>query len=326
MLIKIYDLESIEASNDMEKNNPTISIIMPVYNGATFLAESIDSILAQTFTDWELIIVDDSSTDTSRAIADRYVSLDNRIRVYANTQEKGLAGALNCCLSHVHGQYIARADADDIQTPDRLQVEYDFLIKHPRIAIVGSWYKTFGNNKRPKVRKHPKQSVVIAWKYLSNTYFCHPTILFRASVLQTVSKYPLMVSEDFAFLSEVIHVYKGFNIPKVLLLYREHATNYSFTKAEAIKASIRDTFTKNFTYYHSDTRHIDAFYRFHASYRLTVISFLPILGISIHIARAILKKYDLQYNIPAIISISSALVTHATKAIANSIIRSVLGK
>ena len=71
MLIKIYDLESIEASNDMEKNNPTISIIMPVYNGATFLAESIDSILVQTFTDWELIIVDDSSTDTSRAIADR---------------------------------------------------------------------------------------------------------------------------------------------------------------------------------------------------------------------------------------------------------------
>ena len=310
----------------MEKNNPTISIIMPVYNGEQYLSESIDSIMAQTFTDWELIVVDDSSTDGSRAIAEDYASRDSRIRVFPNTHEKGLAGALNCCLSHVCGSYIARADADDINAPERLQIEYDYLQTNPQIDIVGSWYETFGNNKQQKVREHPSQNIVIAWKYLSNTYFCHPTVLFRKKVLETIAQYPLVVCEDFAFLSEIIHKHQGHNIPKVLLHYREHGNNYSSTKTAAIKESVFETYKKNYAFYEGKPELIDAFYRFHAHYRISFTAFFPILKQSFAIGAKILTIYDLNKNVSATVFLYATIKIHFLKAIANSIVRSMLGK
>ncbi len=315
-----------QASNDMEKDNPTISIIMPVYNGAEFLNESLDSIIAQTFTDWELIIIDDASTDTSHAIATEYASRDARIVVFPNTHSKGLAGALNCALSHVRGAYIARADADDINAPERLQIEYEYLQTHPTIDIVGSWYQTFGNGKAPKVRKHPSNSIVIAWKYLSNTYFCHPTILFRKGVLTTIAQYPLVVCEDFAFLSSIIHSHRGHNIAKVLLHYREHATNYSFTKAESIKESVFETYKNNFSLYRGRTELVDAFYRFHAQYRVSLKALFPVVRQSFAIGHRMLRQYSLQKNIGSIIVLYATIKIHFLKAIANSVIRTLLSK
>lgn len=299
---------------------------MPVYNAETFLAESIDSIIAQTYTDWELIIIDDSSTDGSRTIAEHYCAHDTRILVFTNTHEKGLAGALNCALSHVRGQYIARADADDINVPERLQIEYDYLQTHPEIAIVGSWYETFGNNKEPKIRKHPSRSIVIAWKYLTNTYFCHPTILFRKKVLETQNHYPLVVCEDFAFLSGVIHTHRGHNIPKVLLHYREHRANYSITKAERIKQSVFETYKKNYAFYDGAPELANAFYRFHATYRLTPNTLFPLVRESIRISRKIFQNYNLHKNIGAVIVLSVTIKIHFLKALANSVIRTILGK
>jgi glycosyltransferase involved in cell wall biosynthesis len=307
-------------------NKPTISIIMPVYNSEQYLAESIDSIIAQTYTDWELIVIDDSSTDGSRAIAQGYTERDARIRIVSNTHEKGLAGALNCGLSHVRGAYIARADGDDINVPERLQIEYNYLQSHPSIDIVGSWYETFGNNKSPKVRKHPSHSVVLAWKYLSNTYFCHPTILFRKKVLDTVSQYPVVICEDFAFLSSIIHTHRGHNIPQVLLRYREHTTNYSFTKAESIKQSVFETYKKNYAFYNGAPAFVNAFYRFHAQYRISVKAFFPLIRESIRIGRKILQNYNLHKNIRAIIMLSATIKIYFLKAITNSVVRTILGR
>lgn len=299
---------------------------MPVYNCDAFLAESIESVIAQTFIDWELIIVDDSSTDTSRAIAERYALQDNRIKVFSNTHEKGLAGALNCALSHVQGAYIARADGDDINVPTRLEIQYRYLETHPHIDIVGSWYETFGNNKAPKVRKHPSHSMVLAWKYLSNTYFCHPTILLRKKVLETVPEYPLVVCEDFAFLSQVIHVHQGHNIPEVLLHYREHANNYSSTKAVAIRESVFETFKKNYAFYDGNPTFVDVFYRFHAQYRFSYKTFFSLLRQSLRIGKHILAQYGLQKNIWAHIVLYSTIKIHFLKAIGNSIVRNILSK
>ena len=321
----IFGNEHLLPLNAMD-NKPTISIIMPVYNSEQYLAESIDSIIAQTYTNWELIVIDDSSTDGSRAIAQRYTERDARIRVVSNTHEKGLAGSLNCGLSHVRGAYIARADGDDINVPERLQIEYNYLQSHPSIDIVGSWYETFGNNKSPKVRKHPSHSVVLAWKYLSNTYFCHPTIMFRKQVLETMPQYPLAVCEDFAFLSDIIHTHRGYNIPQVLLHYREHTTNYSFTKAESIKQSVVDTYKKNYAFYNGAPAFVNAFYRFHAQYRLSVKAFFPLVRESIHIGRKILQNYNLHKNIGAVIVLSATIKIHFLKAITNSVARTLLGR
>lgn len=299
---------------------------MPIYNCDAFLAESIESIIAQTFTNWELIIVDDSSMDTSRAIAQHYALQDNRIKVFSNTHEKGLAGALNCALSHVRGTYIARADGDDINVPTRLETEYRYLQTHPYIDIVGSWYETFGNGKTPKIRKHPHNNIVLAWKYLTNTYFCHPTVMFRINVLNTIAEYPIVVCEDFAFLSQVIHAHQGHNIPTVLLHYREHTNNYSSTKASAIRESVFETYKKNYAFYGGEQIFEDVFYRFHAHYRLSYKTFFPLLRQSLNIGKHILRQYGLQKNIWVHIVLYSTIKIHFLKAIANSIVRTLLNK
>lgn len=299
---------------------------MPIYNCDAFLAESIESIIAQTFTNWELIIVDDSSMDTSRAIAEHYALRDSRILVFPNIQEKGLAGALNCALSHVRGTYIARADGDDINVPTRLETEYRYLQSHPHIDIVGSWYETFGNGKTPKIRKHPHNNIVLAWKYLTNTYFCHPTVMFRINVLNTIAEYPIVVCEDFAFLSQVIHAHQGHNIPTVLLHYREHTNNYSSTKASAIRESVFETYKKNYAFYGGEQIFEDVFYRFHAHYRLSYKTFFPLLRQSLNIGKHILRQYGLQKNIWVHIVLYSTIKIHFLKAIANSIVRTLLNK
>ena len=299
---------------------------MPVYNGAQFLDESIESIITQTYTNWELIVIDDSSTDESCAIAKRYASRDNRILVFSNTHEKGLAGALNCGLSYARGAYIARADADDINVPQRLRIQYEYLQLHPTIDIVGSWYKTFGNNKTPQIRKHPTNSVSIAWRYLTDTYFCHPSVMFRRKVLETIPQYPLVTCEDFAFFSEIIHRHKGHNIAEVLLHYREHLSNYSVTKATLIKDSVFETYRKNFLYYSGNEKLIEAFYAFHAQYRLSLRTILPLLVQSFTIGNQILRSYKLERNLWQKIVLYSTIKIHFIKAIANSTVRTLVGK
>lgn len=310
----------------MQNSKTLISIIMPVYNGATYLAESIESIIRQTFTQWELIIIDDGSGDTSRLIAAEYETRDIRIRSIINTSQKGLAGALNTGLAHARGEYIARADADDINVPQRLEIEYTYLQNHPEVAIVGSWYKTFGTNKKSRVRTHPSQGVVIAWKYLTDTYLCHPTTLFRKSVLDRVPTYPLVASEDFAFFSEVIHTYRGYNIPRVLLNYREHAKNYSTTEAGPIKESVFETYTKNYTYYGGAPNLRNEFYQFHAHYRISLKVFFSILKQSFKIGRKILEQYALQKNAPAFLCLYTTLIIHLGIAIGNSTVRTLFKK
>ncbi len=276
----------------MPYDNPTISIIMPLYNSGAYLGDAIESIVAQTFTDWELIIVNDSSTDNGPAIAEVWATKDRRIRLINNTNTKGLAGAINCGLRVARGTYIARADGDDINHPDRLTLQCRFLKTHPNIAIVGAWYETFGEGLLRIVRKHPTSSVVIAWKFLTNTYFCHPTTVYRRSVLQDVPEYPYTGSEDFGFFSQVVHHYPGANIPRVLLDYRQHGANYSHTEKPAITKSIQEIYQKNIKWYLGTTTDMDIFFAFHARYDLPFKHLWKVIRMSMSIARKIAKDYD----------------------------------
>ncbi len=127
--------------------NPVLNVLMPVYNAEKFLPESIESILNQTFTDFEFIILDDGSTDNSFAIIKEYQSKDSRIRVLQNKKNKKLPTSRNILFQETKADYIVWMDADDISMPNRLQVEYDFLQKNPDIDIIGS---VIGENWRPK--------------------------------------------------------------------------------------------------------------------------------------------------------------------------------
>ena len=117
---------------------PRVSIIMGVYNGSLKMDVSINSIIAQTYKDWEFIICDDGSKDDSFSKLQEYASKDARIVIVKNEQNSGLAKTLNNCLSVAKGQYIARMDDDDYSHPDRLEKEVAFLDEHPEYAIVAT--------------------------------------------------------------------------------------------------------------------------------------------------------------------------------------------
>ncbi len=281
-------------------HKPTISIIMPVYNGQKYIEESIDSIIGQTFSDFELIIIDDSSTDDSKKIALDYVAKDQRIKVIENTYDKGLYGALNSGLDACTGEYIARADADDINRPYRLKTQISFLKENKTIDIVGGGYQLFGNGTYQKIF-HPSKSLRLAWKFLTNTYFCHPSVMFRKSVLATVPRYPNVVCEDFAFFSKIIQTHKGHNIRKILIDYRQHDSNYSNTQSENIQKSIKNTYLHNFEFYTGSFEHAEVFYQFHYFKKVAVKDTFKIIKISFVISQKILKQYGFRaYGIRAL--------------------------
>jgi len=124
---------------------PKISLIMSVYNGEDYLAETIDSVLNQTFTEWEFIIINDCSTDNTSKILAEYASKDERIKVHTNETNLRLPSSLNKALSLAKGKYIARMDADDICMPDRLQKQYDFMEGKPHIDLSSCRFMTLKN-------------------------------------------------------------------------------------------------------------------------------------------------------------------------------------
>jgi hypothetical protein len=198
---------------------------------------------------------------------------------------------LNTGLDNCNGDFIARADADDINKNYRLEQQIKFLSKHPSIDIVGAGYELFGL--KQKRIFHPKNSLKIAWKFLTNTYFCHPTIMFRRSVLNTIKHYPPVVCEDFAFLSKVIQSHKGANIKNILLYYRQHDNNYSILRDSLIKESVNNTFKENYLFYTGSLDYADLFFNFHSKYNLQFKNILIISKISSIIIRKILAQYKI---------------------------------
>ena len=124
---------------------PEISVIMSVYNGETYLEEAINSVCNQTFTDWELIVINDCSTDKTAEILDKYAKADKRIRVYENEANLKLPSSLNKAAAFAEGKYIARMDADDICLPDRLEKQYRFMEDNPDTALSSCRFMTLKN-------------------------------------------------------------------------------------------------------------------------------------------------------------------------------------
>ncbi|MCC8152339.1 MAG: glycosyltransferase [Lachnospiraceae bacterium] len=130
-----------------KKENPIVSIIMPVYNAQEFLSEAIESVLNQTFTDWEMIIVDEpTTTDSTDDIIRHYMESDERIRLIINEEKLGISKSLNVALDASRGTYIVRMDADDISLPNRLEEQVKYMERNPDVGISGCDYDVMGEN------------------------------------------------------------------------------------------------------------------------------------------------------------------------------------
>lgn len=207
---------------------PRVTILLPMRNVAPYVGEAVDSLLSQEFRDFELLILDDASTDESVAVVGS--RRDDRIRLVKNETRLKLAGALNRGLDLARGEYVARMDADDISCRERLGRQVGFLDAHPDIGICGTSARTFGV--RPhRTYREPSDHPRIKAKTLFDTPFVHPTVMIRRAALAgnryDVDFYP---TEDFELWSRMIWSVTGANLPDVLLRYRVHAE--SMTGAE----------------------------------------------------------------------------------------------
>lgn len=198
--------------------NPKISVVMPVYNGERYLKEAMESVLNQTFKDFEFIIINDGSTDSTEKIIQGFS--DPRIVYLDNGGNLGLSRSFNRGIQVARGEYIARMDADDISLPDRFEKQIKFLEANPQIGVLGSNIKIIGTN---KIFKRPENHKAIKWQSLLSTPVVHPTVMARANILKN-NPYDdkLHNSEDYELWSRLIFEKDaGFaNLQEPLLLYR----------------------------------------------------------------------------------------------------------
>lgn len=204
---------------------PLVSVIMPVYNGEKFVRQSIDSILDQSFSGFEFIILDDGSTDKSLSILRRYEAQDHRIRLISRVN-KGLVASLNEMLNLARGAYIVRMDADDISMSKRIEKQLSFMVDNPSVDICGSYIRVFGGF--PYTQKFPISSEAIKAGLLFYTPLAHPALMIKASFFKD-KKYDeaYQKAEDLQLWASSIRSYECHNIPETLLHYRCHKNQIS---------------------------------------------------------------------------------------------------
>lgn len=218
--------------------SPKVSIVMSVYNGETYLAEAIDSMLHQSFTDFEFIIVDDGSTDNTGDILNHYQKQDSRIHLIPLEENVGLATALNQGIQQAQGQLIARMDSDDISIPTRLQQQVDYLEAHPDVILLGSQMQVVDHQKNPLfLFEVPQAHSLIIWNLFFGRTFAHPSVMVRTDILQAVGGYnpDIPVAQDIELWTRLIGQGRFANLPDELLRYRSHDQATSVKKAQQQK-------------------------------------------------------------------------------------------
>lgn len=205
-------------------NEPLVSVVMVVCNVDAFLAKSIESILGQTFIDFEFIIVDFGSTDQTKAIVSSYAAKDSRIKLH-EIPNCGLAAARNAGGFLARGRYIAIMDADDISLPNRLQLQFDFLEKHPDICLVGGateWIDATG--RALGIHRFPTEDHKINSTLAVEFPLCHPTVLIRTQTFVLVGGYreAFVYGEDYDLWLRIVEQFRCANLSQVVLKYRNH--------------------------------------------------------------------------------------------------------
>jgi glycosyltransferase involved in cell wall biosynthesis len=209
---------------------PKVTVLLPVYNGEKYLKKAIESILDQTFKDFELLIIDDGSTDNTTNIISSYA--DNRIRVIKNEWNLGLIASLNKGIDSAQGEYIARMDADDISMLDRLEKQVAFMEKNPEIGVLGSRTLTLSDGRETQGEYYltPEDMKAVL---LFRTPFAHPTVMIRRSVIAS-QKFDESYkhAEDYDFWERISVFTKFSNLGERLLVLRKHDESVSNTFSE----------------------------------------------------------------------------------------------
>lgn len=217
---------------------PKVSVIISTYNGERHLVASIDSITNQTFLDFELIIVNDGSSDRTKDLLQTVH--DRRIKVLTNNQNRGIAFSQNRAIGAASGEYLALMDHDDISLPHRLQTQVNFLDQHPEVGMLSSNSWNIDSDDLVKSEaKYPTNEVEFAWNTLIlGCPNIHTTLMIRRSALNRIGGYDtgLRFACDYDLISRLILTTRVVNIEEPLVKWREHSSSVSREKHEALMA------------------------------------------------------------------------------------------
>lgn len=215
--------------------SPLISVVMPVYNAEKYLAKAVDSILQQSLSDFEFVIIDDGSTDHSTDLLKAYTQQDARIKLVSR-ENKGLVASLNEGIALAQAPIIARMDADDIAHPDRFLIQYQFLQQHSDCVCVGGRFRVIDEKSRFLIVADTKlgyeQVELSALQGI--TPICHPTAMLRKTALTAIGNYHEddYPAEDLALFLNLAEIGKIDNVPDIILDYRIHEGSISSKRNE----------------------------------------------------------------------------------------------
>ena len=212
---------------------PRLSVILPVFNGMPFLPRAVESILNQTFSDFEFIIVNDGSTDESL----QYLrSLQDPRIVIVDQPNQGIGASLNTSLHMCRSEYVARMDSDDISKPDRLALQVEYLDAHPEVVLLGTQIEFLIGDVAQRAFTAPVDHDGIEARFLKGRAgLCHPSLMFRTATAIACGGYPAGVfGEDLEFCLRMCEVGRVANLDRVLLQYRLQAAQTSMARSKEV--------------------------------------------------------------------------------------------
>ena len=215
--------------------SPAVSVLMPVYNAGRFLAPALDSILAQTFSDFELIAIDDGSDDGSGGVLAQFAARDPRIRIF-NQPNQGIVATLNRALELARAPLVARMDADDVSRPDRFAKQVAFLDHNPHVSVVSGAIDVIDEGDvYVRTEVFPTLPALIEGELLYRSCVNHPAVMGRTAVFRSVGGYRKIVqyAEDYDLWLRISEAGQIANLPDVLLSHRVHSMRTSTRHAIA---------------------------------------------------------------------------------------------
>ena len=219
----------------MSAVHPMISVVMPVYNNERYLRTAIESVLSQTFGDFEFIVISESDTSSeSRSIIDSYA--DGRINHVRNESRLGMIESLNVGLRLARGEFFARMDADDVSLPDRFARQLEYLDMHPDVGIVGSSSQIVDDSGvTVLIDMRPCKAVLCRWMALFGPPLSHPSVMARTQVIRQIGGYdPRVVCEDYDLWIRALEVTKIESMPEILLVHRVHDQSSTLLRQERV--------------------------------------------------------------------------------------------
>ena len=208
---------------NIDKKQPNVSVIMAAKNVQDYIAIAIESIINQTYSDWEMIIVNDGSTDQTASIVQKYSDANNRIKLISNKESVGQAIARNTAVEQSTGKYLAILDADDVAMPDRIEVQVDYLDKNPGIAAIGGHAEIIDSKGSTLGIKRKALNIdAIRFSLLLQNQFIHSTMMIRRGVFDAFGGYDntFLYAEDYDLWSKILEKNIVLNIDKVVSKFR----------------------------------------------------------------------------------------------------------